>query len=152
MQVLNRQKLPADFWRHLSISSERFLFLDYDGTIVPFDPDPNRAMADPGIVARLQCLIDRTNTRVVTVTGRRARSLWRMIPLTPAPEIWGTQGIERLRPDGDCEGGTPARPDVRDFLHAWLAACTEGGRTHRALRPQGSVVDSFSSRNCETTL
>lgn len=103
MRVLNCQKSPADFWRRLSSSSERFLFLDYDGTIAPFDPDPSRAMADPGILARLQRLIDQTNTRVVIVTGRRARSLRRMIPLTPVPEIWGTQGIERLRPDGDYE-------------------------------------------------
>ncbi|MGH9573236.1 MAG: trehalose-phosphatase [Candidatus Acidiferrales bacterium] len=103
MLVLNRQKSPADFWRRLSLSSERFLFLDYDGTIAPFDPDPSRAMADMGILARLQRLIDQTNTRVVIVTGRRARCLRRMIPLTPAPEIWGTQGIERLRPDGDYE-------------------------------------------------
>ncbi len=103
MVVLNRQKIPANFWRRLSLSGERFLFLDYDGTIAPFDPDPSRAMADPGIVARLQRLIDQTNTRVVFVTGRRARDLRRMIPLTPAPEIWGTQGLERLRPDGDYE-------------------------------------------------
>lgn len=103
MRVLNCQKSPADFWRRLSSSSERFLFLDYDGTIAPFDPDPSRAMADPGILARLQRLIDQNNTRVVIVTGRRARSLRRMIPLTPVPEIWGTQGIERLRPDGDYE-------------------------------------------------
>jgi trehalose 6-phosphate phosphatase len=103
MLVLNGQKPPANFWRRLSLSNERFLFLDYDGTIAPFNPDPSRAMADPGIVARLQRLIDQTNTRVVFVTGRRARNLRRMIPLSPAPEIWGTQGLERLRSDGDYE-------------------------------------------------
>lgn len=103
MLVLNRQKHPAIFWRRLSLSTKRFLFLDYDGTIAPFDPDPSRAIADPGIVARLQRLTDQTNTRIVFVTGRRARNLRRMIPLTPAPEIWGTQGLERLRPDGDYE-------------------------------------------------
>ncbi len=103
MLVLNRHKRTATFWRRLSVSTERFLFVDYDGTIAPFNPDPSRAVPDPGIIARLQRLIDRTNTRVVFVTGRRARNLRRMIPLTPVPEIWGTQGLERLRPDGDYE-------------------------------------------------
>jgi trehalose 6-phosphate phosphatase len=103
MPMLTRHKMPADFFGRLSRSSERLLFLDYDGTIAPFHPEPRRAIAYPKISELLQKLIDETNTRLIFVTGRRARNLRRMIPLRPVPEIWGAQGVERLRPDGDYE-------------------------------------------------
>jgi trehalose 6-phosphate phosphatase len=103
MLILNRHKRTADFFGRLSRSSERLLFLDYDGTIAPFHPDPGRAFPYPQISEVLQKLINRTNTQLIFVTGRRARNLRRIIPLRPAPEIWGTHGLERLRPDGDYE-------------------------------------------------
>jgi trehalose-phosphatase len=101
--MLTRQQTLTDFFGRLSCSSERLLFLDYDGTIAPFHPDPSQAVAYPQISERLQRLIDITNTRLIFVTGRRARNLCRMMPLRPVPEIWGTGGIERLQPDGDYE-------------------------------------------------
>lgn len=103
MLMLKDHKVPVDFFGRLSRSSEWLLFLDYDGTIAPFHPDPSQAFAYPQISELLQKLIDVTNTRLIFVTGRRARNLRRIIPLRPAPEIWGTHGVERLRPDGDYE-------------------------------------------------
>jgi trehalose 6-phosphate phosphatase len=101
--MLNRHNWPSDFFTRLANSTERLLFLDYDGTIAPFHSDPGKALAYPQICEQLQRVIDRTNTRLIFVTGRRARNLRRMIPLRPIPEIWGTHGLERLRPDGDYE-------------------------------------------------
>jgi len=103
MRLLNRRKELGDFFDRLSRSPERILFLAYDGTIAPFHPDPGKAIAYPQVSELLQELIDITNTRLIFVTGRRARNLRRIIPLQPAPEIWGTHGLERLRADGDYE-------------------------------------------------
>jgi trehalose-phosphatase len=103
MLALNPHKGLVDFFDRLARSRERILFLDYDGTIAPFHPDPGKAVVYPQIRELLQRVITATNTRLIFVTGRRARNLRRVIPLRPAPEIWGTHGIERLRPDGDYE-------------------------------------------------
>jgi trehalose-phosphatase len=103
MQMLKRDKGPSRFFDRLSRSVHRLLFMDYDGTIAPFHADPGQAVAYPQIGELLQKLLDVTNTRLIFVTGRRARNLRRIIPLRPVPEIWGTQGLERLRPDGDYE-------------------------------------------------
>jgi trehalose-phosphatase len=101
--MLKRYKALIDFWGRLSRSPERILFLDYDGTIAPFHPDPTRAIAYPQISEQLQRLIDGTNTRLIFVTGRRARNLRRLIPFRPVPEIWGVHGLEHLSADGDYE-------------------------------------------------
>jgi trehalose 6-phosphate phosphatase len=101
--MLRCHKGPIDFFGRLSRCSERLLFLDYDGTIAPFHSDPSKVTAYPQVNELLQRLLDVTNTRVILVTGRRARNLRRFIPLRPIPEIWGNHGVERLRPDGDYE-------------------------------------------------
>ncbi|HXJ18135.1 MAG TPA: trehalose-phosphatase [Candidatus Polarisedimenticolia bacterium] len=103
MLALNPHKRVADFFDRLARSPERILFLDYDGTIAPFHPDPGKALVYPQISELLQRLVTATNTRLIFVTGRRARNLRRVVSLRPAPEIWGTHGTERLRPDGDYE-------------------------------------------------
>jgi trehalose 6-phosphate phosphatase len=103
MVMLKRQEGPYDFFGRLSRCRERLLFLDYDGTIAPFHSDPAKAFAYPQVSKLLQKLVDLTNTRLIFVTGRRARNLRRIIPLQPVPEIWGSHGVERLKPDGDYE-------------------------------------------------
>jgi trehalose 6-phosphate phosphatase len=103
MPILKRQKVSREFFGRLSRAPKRLLFIDYDGLIAPFHPGPGGPTAYPRIGNLLQTLLDGTNTRLVLLTGRRARVLRRFIPFRPVPEIWGTHGTERLRPDGDYE-------------------------------------------------
>ncbi len=52
-------------------SREKFiLFLDYDGTLVPFVSDPSKAVPDGGMVELLEKLTAKKDLGVVIVTGR----------------------------------------------------------------------------------
>jgi trehalose 6-phosphate phosphatase len=76
------------------------LMLDYDGTLAPFRVDPADAFPYPGIVETLDALMENGRTRVVLITGRRARELEPLLGTRAMPEVWGSHGWERLFPTG----------------------------------------------------
>jgi trehalose-phosphatase len=88
------------FFRQLEIAKRRILLVDYDGTVAPFDADRHRAKPYPKIPEFLQCIMTTCATRLIVVSGRAAREVPPLLGISPAPEIWGTHGIERL----DCNG------------------------------------------------
>lgn len=98
MRVLDQTIDLAHFFAELAASERCALFLDYDGTIAPFTPDPSKAYAYPGILALLQRLLNAGDTRIVFISGRRLVDLVPLLPLVPMPELWGSHGYERLRP------------------------------------------------------
>ncbi len=53
----------------------RLLLLDYDGTLVPFLPDPSRAVPSPKALALLKALCASPSNRVVLMSGRRKDDL-----------------------------------------------------------------------------
>lgn len=79
------------------------LLLDYDGTLAPFSADRHRGLPYPGVVRLLQEIMAEGRTRVVVITGRSALEVISLLGIYPAPEIWGSHGLQRLRPDGSCE-------------------------------------------------
>lgn len=103
MRVLDQQFDLACFFSQLAASERCALFLDYDGTIAPFTPDPSKAYAYPDILAILQRLLNARDTRIVFISGRRLVDLVPLLPLTPLPELWGSHGYERLRPGHEPE-------------------------------------------------
>lgn len=62
-------KLP-DFWTQMSVSSKRFLALDYDGTLAPFRIDRAEAYPLPGIVDTLKEIERAGKTFLAIVSGR----------------------------------------------------------------------------------
>ena len=90
----------SDFMEQLSGARKRMLLLDYDGTLAPFTLDRGCALPYPEVPALLESIMTRCNTRVCLITGRQATELSKLIPIHPRPEIWGSHGLERLRPDG----------------------------------------------------
>ena len=98
------------------------MFLDYDGTLAPFSVDRQRAVPYPGLRDLLQQIIDVGRTRLVIITGRDAHEIDPFLRLRPAPEIWGSHGLQRLLPDGTCD--MPEIPDavsqVLDDAKRWL--------------------------------
>jgi len=77
--------------------------LDYDGTLAPFSVDRGHAVPYDGVLRLLQQIVDTGRARLVFVTGRNAVEIDPFLPLRPAPEIWGSHGLQRLRPDGTCD-------------------------------------------------
>ncbi|HEX6823027.1 MAG TPA: trehalose-phosphatase [Candidatus Sulfotelmatobacter sp.] len=98
------------------------LLLDYDGTLAPFSVDRHRAVPYPGLRDLLQQIIDTGRTRLVIVTGRDAHEIDPFLRLRPAPEIWGSHGLQRLLPDGRCQMPEipPAVAEVLDDARRWL--------------------------------
>ena len=79
------------------------LLLDYDGTLAPFCLSRQRAFPYPGVTSLIKEIMDSQRTRVVIITGRRAVDIVSLLGLLPHPEVWGSYGMERLRPGGSYE-------------------------------------------------
>jgi trehalose-phosphatase len=77
--------------------------MDYDGTIAPFQTDDGRSTTYPEISELLHCIITSCRTRLIVVSGRSAQEIVPLLAMYPLPEIWGTFGIEKIRPDGRYE-------------------------------------------------
>jgi trehalose 6-phosphate phosphatase len=115
------------------------LLLDYDGTLAPFSVDRHRAVPYPGLRDLLQQIIETGRTRLVIVTGRDAHEIDPFLRLCPAPEIWGSHGLQRLLPDGRCQMPQipPAVAEVLEDARRWLEY---QGLDHCAERKPGSIA------------
>lgn len=123
------------FFTALRGAAKRLLMLDYDGTLAPFRMEPHRARPYPGVcelLAEIMAMDDRT--RVVIISGRWVRDLIPLLGLEKLPEIWGSHGRERLRPDGGYEFAEipPAAMHALLKVDAWETALRQaGGRIER---------------------
>ncbi|MBL6444816.1 bifunctional alpha,alpha-trehalose-phosphate synthase (UDP-forming)/trehalose-phosphatase [Fulvivirga sp. 29W222] len=66
-----KAKLLQDF----EGSKERLLFLDYDGTLVPFNSDPQKAKPDQQLLDIIETLTAMDNTHVIIISGRDKNTL-----------------------------------------------------------------------------
>lgn len=66
-----KEKLIAEFKK----ARRRLVFLDYDGTLVPFAAHPQSAMPDEKILKMLKCLSDDEKNTVVIISGRDKKTL-----------------------------------------------------------------------------
>jgi trehalose-phosphatase len=97
------RQVPEAFWRQLRSATERVLMLDYDGTLAPFTVDRMQAVPYPGVAEVLAEIHGCSHTRIVLVSGRKLSELQELLRLDPAPEAWGSHGIEHYYPDGRYE-------------------------------------------------
>lgn len=75
-------------------STNRLMLLDYDGTLVEFQSRPEDAMPSWELLRLLENLNDRTDTKVVIVTGRSSESVDELF-LFPPFEIIAEHGVKR---------------------------------------------------------
>lgn len=136
--MLHRRSIE-DFLQSLAKAQRSVLLLDYDGTLAPFAVDWQRAVPYPGLRELLQQIIDTGRTRLVIVTGRDAHEIDPFLRLRPAPEVWGSHGLQRLLPDGSCE--MPEIPvavaEVLNNAKRWLQY---HGLQHLAELKPGSIA------------
>jgi trehalose-phosphatase len=111
-----------EFFASFAGRSRPLLLLDYDGTLAPFRVDRFTARPWAGVRELLEEIQRQGQTRMAVITGRPAAEIAPMLALTPALEVWGLHGAERLFPDGRREleqapAATQARLDeVREHL------------------------------------
>jgi trehalose 6-phosphate phosphatase len=91
------------FFDMLSRASTSALLLNYDGTLAPFRQDRYEAVPYPGVSTLLTEIMNTGQTRVVVITGRHAHEVITLLGIGPHPEIWGAQGLQRLRSDDSYE-------------------------------------------------
>ncbi len=103
MQVLNPGFDLDAFFDGAARAPSRILLLDYDGTLAPFRVNPAEAVPYPGVPEAIEAIVQSRSTRVVIVSGRPAREVPPLLTPSPAPEIWGAHGWERLTIDGRLE-------------------------------------------------
>jgi trehalose-phosphatase len=101
MKILNQTIDLNHFFNKLQSEPSNLLFLDYDGTLAPFKINPQEAVPYRGIRKILSQLIECDKTRLVIVSGRYTQEIISLLNLDTPPEIWGSHGLERLKPDGD---------------------------------------------------
>lgn len=110
------------FLRKVARARRSVLLLDYDGTLAPFRKEREHAHPYPGVGELLSEIMKTGRTHVTFITGRPAHELLTLINLSPAPEIWGTHGLERLHSSGEYEVreiDSPTRKAL-DEGHRWL--------------------------------
>lgn len=135
MKLLRPGTDPEGFLRGLHTAPARALLLDYDGTLAPFREERDRAVPYPGVRGELTRILRARHTRLVIVSGRWTRDLLPLLDLEEVPEIWGSHGWERLRPDGTLEIGEmdAAALGGLDAAHEW--AVTEGVEFRAETKP-----------------
>jgi trehalose-phosphatase len=94
-------KLELDlFFDSLAKAHDRFLLLDYDGTLAPFHVKRDQAFPYPGVTELLNDIRRTQATHLVIISGRAIQDLIPLLNLDPLPEIWGSHGWEHLDGNG----------------------------------------------------
>lgn len=83
------------------------LFVDFDGTLVDFAPEPDAVVPRPGTAATLQRLADRLGGAVALVSGRRVADLDRFLAPLVLPAC-GVHGQEFRVGDGGLQLRAPS--------------------------------------------
>jgi trehalose 6-phosphate phosphatase len=133
MELLNPNFDLDSFFKQLYGCPENALLLDYDGTLAPFNEDPGKAAPYEKVPRMLEDLMDVPGLRLVIVTGRWIKSLQPLLRLRKQPEIWGSHGLERLRPDGSYDIAAVGEEALEGLVAAdeWIDSVGLRGRVER---------------------
>ncbi|MBA3658399.1 MAG: bifunctional alpha,alpha-trehalose-phosphate synthase (UDP-forming)/trehalose-phosphatase [Gemmatimonadales bacterium] len=98
---LDEQAARTALTRRLDATAELLVFLDYDGTLVPYAPTPDLARPDPGLLELLGALARRRETAVHVVSGRTREALEKWLGALPLA-LHAEHGFwTRARPGAD---------------------------------------------------
>lgn len=139
MKALAQPEIYDVFLRKLESCANRVLLLDYDGTLAPFQTDRSRAFPYPEVSSLLGHIAE-CGTRVVLITGRAAKDLLPLTAIHPAPEIWGSHGLERLTPDGSYQITGLSDEQRTGMRHAAEVLARHHLADHMETKPGGVAV------------
>ena len=98
---------------------DRLLLLDYDGTLMPFDPDPQRVAPDEELLALLAGLAAQPATRVVIISGRDRATLQEWLGHLPLAFV-AEHGVWQRGPEGEWRLPQPLRSDWKHEVYPVL--------------------------------
>ena len=111
------QSFHESFFGKLAGANNSVLLLDYDQTISLLCASQRDASSGPSIPELLPAIMTGGRTRVVLISELRAAEVVALLQMSPAPEIWGSRGLERRTPNGNCEI-FDLRPEAEQALAA----------------------------------
>jgi trehalose-phosphatase len=140
MKSINPEINIDAFFKALGHSQNRALFLDYDGTLAPFQKERNKAFPYPGVREALDRIIQDGRTKVIIVSGRRLHEVIPLLGLAQLPEVWGSHGGERRLADGTdfIEPLTETATQMVSSLKAWVEQ--EGWESLLEMKPLGLAI------------
>lgn len=138
MKAMDPQSRYAAFLERVQSAPRKVLLLDYDGTLAPFSVDREHAFPYPKVPELLSGILA-TGTRLVLISGRIAREALLLTGVHPHPEIWGSHGLERLKPDGTYEAGA-LQPEYESALLQAAEALRQFNLESRMELKPGSVA------------
>lgn len=113
------QRMVRDYSR----SENRLLFLDYDGTLVPFNNSPVRAVPDKELLTLLQELSQNETNEVVVISGRDKSFLDQHLGHLPIHLI-GEHGVFFRHRDRDWQSikgiDTSWKDEIRNILEMYV--------------------------------
>jgi trehalose-phosphatase len=97
---MSRDSILQDtsFWERVQLAPMRFLGLDYDGTLAPFQVERMAAVPSPGVVEAIQRIRAAQQTRIVVISGRLLHEVKQLLGEL-AVTIVGSHGYE-IQPAG----------------------------------------------------
>lgn len=114
-------ELAQDF---RTAAGNRLLLLDYDGTLMPFFPNPQQARPDPELRQLLRNLTELPRTQVVIISGRDRATLQQWLGDLPLGFV-AEHGVWLRGAEGDWELLQPLRNDwkrdLRPVLELYVA-------------------------------
>ncbi len=91
---------PEDIARLLPADGRTAIFLDYDGTLVPFHDEPFQATPGPELLDLLDRVSAAPRREVVIVSGRTAEDLRRLLPGHARCHMLALHGAQYIDPGG----------------------------------------------------
>ena len=112
---------PQVIFANLKGGQKIWLFLDYDGTLADFAPNPDLIQPDNELIDLLSRLTEHPRLHTAIVSGRRLAHIQALVPIKG---IWlaGTYGIEMRTPDGrrlDMLPYDTVRPIIEQIKPDW---------------------------------
>ena len=129
-----------DFFARVREAAERVLMLDYDGTLAPFHPRPERAAPYPRVAGLLKDIVHMRSSRVVLVSGRRLADLRGPLTQIRHTEVWGAHGWQRLTAQGERVDFRPGAAAERELQQAEARTRRLGVHGARVERKVASIA------------
>lgn len=126
------------FWERVRLAPTRFLGLDYDGTLAPFQVDRMAAVPSPGVVEAIQRIRDGQRTRVAIISGRLLHEVKQLLGELAVTMV-GSHGYE-IQPAGGPLTRLTLRPEQEHGLTEAQQQFLEQGLGDRLERKASSLA------------
>jgi len=112
---------PENLFKNLAPDRHIRLFMDYDGTLADFAPNPDVVVPDDELIHLLTQLTCHPRLQIAIISGRRLDHIQTLVPIQG---VWlaGTYGLEMQSPDGQkihVLDYKKVRPIIMDIKPAW---------------------------------